>query len=71
MALEPYHPPNSSITNLGKRYILSAQKVLDPFFKEYAKDNFAGSSITGDPRLWWLTQTALQNADLSLTGKKG
>ena len=33
--------------------------------------NFAGSSITGDPRLWWLTQTALQNADLSLTGKKG
>lgn len=44
MALEPYHPPNSSITNLGKRYILSAQKVLDPFFKEYVKDNFAGSS---------------------------
>lgn len=33
--------------------------------------NFAGSSITGDPRLWWLTQTALQNADLNLTGKKG
>lgn len=33
--------------------------------------NFAGSSITGDPRLWWLTQTALQNADLQLTGKKG
>lgn len=33
--------------------------------------NFAGSSITGDPRLWWLTQTALQNADLNLTGSKG
>lgn len=33
--------------------------------------NFAGSSVTGDPRLWWLTQTALQTADLNLTGKKG
>ncbi|XID74058.1 serine hydrolase domain-containing protein [Alkanindiges sp. WGS2144] len=32
--------------------------------------NFAGSSITGDPRLWWFTQTALQNADFNLTGKK-
>ena len=33
--------------------------------------NFAGSSVTGDPRLWWLTQNALQVADLNLTGKKG
>jgi CubicO group peptidase (beta-lactamase class C family) len=33
--------------------------------------NFAGSSITGDPRLWWLTQVALQTADANLTGKKG
>ncbi len=33
--------------------------------------NFAGSSVTGDYRLWWLTQAALQTADLHLTGKKG
>lgn len=33
--------------------------------------NFAGSNITGDYRLWWLTQAALQTADLNLTGKKG
>ncbi len=33
--------------------------------------NFAGTSVTGDYRLWWLTQAALQTADLHLTGKKG
>lgn len=33
--------------------------------------NFAGSSITGDYRLWWLTQSALQCADQQLQGRKG
>lgn len=32
--------------------------------------NFKSGSITGDYRLWWLTQTALQCADQALLGKK-
>lgn len=32
--------------------------------------NFKSGNITGDYRLWWLTQTALQCADLALSGKK-
>lgn len=33
--------------------------------------NFKAGSITGDYRLWWLTQTVLQCADEALTGRKG
>jgi CubicO group peptidase (beta-lactamase class C family) len=33
--------------------------------------NFAGGSITGDYRLWWLTQRSLQVADQVLTGRAG
>ncbi len=33
--------------------------------------SYAGSSITGDHRLWWLTQRALQAADKILVGRSG
>jgi hypothetical protein len=33
--------------------------------------SFGGGSITGDYRLWWLTQRTLQLADQALTGRAG